>query len=541
MSDTWRQGAVLYHIYPRSFRDSNGDGIGDLAGITEKLDYVASLGVDGIWLSPFFASPMRDFGYDVSDYRAVDPVFGTLDDFDRLIARAHGLGLKVILDMVWGHSSDRHPWFIESRGDRINPKSDWYVWADPKPDGTPPNNWLSVFGGAAWSWDARRRQYYLHHFLKEQPKLNLRNSAVVAALLDAGTFWLDRGADGFRMDAVDFMVHDAGLRDNPPDPAVTPTPLRPFSMQVHRYDRGDPAVYDVLASTRALLDRYPGSISIAEVGSVGNLDNAFERAAGYVGGEGRRLHAAYTLHVAKGPGDLRAIRTAMTQSERSFDQGSIVWSFSNHDVERVASRWGDGSPDSAKVFLALLATMRGAVTLYQGEELGLPEADVPFALVQDPFGRTFWPDYRGRDGCRTPMPWERAAPNAGFSHSGQTWLPVSDAHVPLAVDQQDHDSASVLTTWRALMRMRRDRQALRLGSLHLLDAPDPLLAFERRHDRERLLCLFNLGTVEGHFPMAQRSLPLMTGRCTAAPDSADVVLPPRGYFVAMLPGAPAPV
>ncbi len=541
MPDAWRQGAVIYHIYPRSFRDTNADGIGDLPGITEKLDYVASLGVDGLWISPFFASPMRDFGYDVSDYRTVDPDFGTLDDFDRLIARAHGLGLKVILDMVWGHTSNRHPWFTESRGDRGNPKADWYIWADSRPDGTPPNNWLSVFGGAAWSWEPRRRQYYLHHFLPEQPKLNLRNPAVVAALLEIGAFWLDRGADGFRMDAVDFMVHDALLRDNPPETSASQTPLRPFAMQEHRYDRGDPAIFGVLASTRTLLDRYPGSISIAEVGSVGSMDNAFERAAGYVGGEGRRLHAAYTLHVAKGPGDLPAIRTAIVQAERSFDQGSIVWSFSNHDVERVASRWGDGRSESAGVFLALLATMRGCVTLYQGEELGLPEASLSYSQIQDPYGLAFWPGFKGRDGCRTPMPWERAAPNAGFSSAARPWLPVPETHVRLAVDQQDHDPASVLTTWRALMRMRRDRVALRLGSLHLLDAPAPLLAFERRHARERVLCLFNLGDVEGRFPMTQRSLPLMAGRCNAPPDAVEVVLPPKGYFIATLPSVTAPV
>ena len=541
MPDAWRQGAVIYHIYPRSFRDSNADGVGDLPGITEKLDYVASLGVDGLWISPFFASPMRDFGYDISDYRTVDPVFGTLEDFDRLVARAHGLGLKVILDMVWGHTSDRHPWFIESRGDRGNSKSDWYIWADPKPDGTPPNNWLSVFGGAAWTWEPRRRQYYLHHFLREQPKLNLRNAEVVGALLEAGKFWLDRGADGFRLDAVDFMVHNGQLRDNPAEWPARETPLRPFAMQEHRWDRGDPAILEVLASTRALLDRYPGSISIAEVGSVGTRDNAFERAAAYVGGEARRLHAAYTLHVAKGPGDLDTIRAAISESERSFDPGSIVWSFSNHDVERVASRWGDGSPESAGMFLALLATMRGCVTLYQGEELGLPEADLDFSQIRDPYGLAFWPGYRGRDGCRTPMPWERAAPNAGFSGAASPWLPVPATHSRLAVDQQDHDPTSVLTTWRALMRMRRDHAALRLGSLRLLDAPPPLLALERRHGHERVLCLFNLGDVAGRFTMPQRSLPMAMGRCNPRSDTGEVVLPPKGYFVAMLPDVTAPV
>ena len=540
MPDAWRQGAVIYHVYPRSFRDSNGDGVGDLAGITEKLDYVASLGVDGLWISPFFASPMRDFGYDVSDYRAVDPIFGTIEDFDRLLARAHGLGLKVILDMVWSHTSDQHSWFAESRLDRHGAKADWYVWAEPRPDGGLPNNWLSVFGGSAWTWEPLRRQYYLHHFLPAQPKLNLRNDAVVAALLEAGAFWLDRGVDGFRMDAVDFMAHDALLRDNPAA-SVNDTPLRPFAMQVHRHDLGDPATFDVLARTRGLLDRYPGSISIAEVGSVGSVDNAFERAAGYVGGEGRRLHAAYTLHVAKGPGELAAIRNAIAQAEQSFDQGSIVWSFSNHDIERVATRWGDGDPGSAKVFLTLLATMRGCLTLYQGEELGLPEPEIARADVRDPYGRAYWPLYKGRDGSRTPMPWEHAAVHAGFCDRAEPWLPVAATHLPLAVDRQDRDPDSILTVWRALSRMRRDNAVFRLGSLQLLDAAPPLLAFERRHGRDRVLCLYNLGDTDGRFAMAQRTLPLIMGGCRMLPDADALLLPPKSYFVATLPGVVAPV
>ncbi len=535
MPDAWWQGAVIYQIYPRSFRDSNGDGIGDLPGIAENLDYVASLGVDGVWLSPFFASPMLDFGYDVSDYRAVDPAFGTLEDFDRLLARAHGLGLKVILDMVWCHTSDRHPWFEESRQDRRNGRADWYVWADPKADGTPPNNWLSVFGGPAWGWDARRRQYYLHHFLPEQPKLDLRNSAVIEALLEIGAFWLDRGVDGFRMDAVDFMTHDALLRDNPATGSAA-APLRPYAMQEHRHDIGNSATFEVLGRIRALLDRYPGAISIAEVGSVGSLENAFERAATYVGHEHRRLHAAYLLHVAKGSSEVGAIRAAITQANQSFDQGSIVWSFSNHDIERVASRWGDGSAASAKAFLALLATMRGAVTLYQGEELGLSQAEVPRARLRDPYGRTCWPAFKGRDGSRTPMPWERRAPQAGFSAAADTWLPIPDSHLPLAVDQQEHDPDSVLTGWRALMRLRRDHAALRLGTLHLLDIEPPVLGFERRFQRDRVLCLFNLGDTDGHFTLTERVTPLIAGGCTAPLDTKEIVIPSRGYLIAALSG-----
>jgi len=535
MPDAWWEGAVVYQIYPRSFRDSNADGIGDLRGITEKLSYVASLGVDAIWISPFFASPMLDFGYDVSGYYTIDPIFGTLEDFDRLLVRAHELGLKVIIDMVWSHTSDQHLWFAESRYDRRNPKADWYVWAGPKSDGTPPNNWLSVFGGVAWTWEPRRRQYYLHHFLSAQPKLNLRNAAVVAALLEIGAFWLDRGVDGFRLDAVDFMAHDAALRDNPPDASVNGTPVRPFAMQAHHFDLGDPAIFDVLASIRALLKRYPGSVSIAEVGSVGAMDDAFERAAAYVGSMGRRLHSAYTLHVAKGPGDASAIREAVTRAERYFDRGSIVWSFSNHDVERVVSRWGDGSAASAKLYLALLATMRGCLVLYQGEELGLPEAELDFSDLKDPYGRTYWPVFKGRDGCRTPIPWEHNARNAGFSDAQRAWLPIPPAHFMLAVDRQDPVSDSVLATWRTLVRIRRENAALRRGSLGLLNCAAPLIAFERRCGSDRLLCLFNLGKTDELFPMAERALPLAAERCSVRSEAGDTLLAPNGYLIATLP------
>ncbi|MBY0430221.1 MAG: alpha-glucosidase, partial [Rhodospirillales bacterium] len=352
VSDWWR-GAVLYQIYPRSFQDSDGDGIGDLKGILRRLDHVAGLGADAIWISPFFASPQKDFGYDVSDYLAVDPLFGSLDDFDRLVARAHTLGLRVLIDQVWSHTSNRHAWFQEScaGGDT----AEWYVWADARADGSPPNNWLSVFGGPAWNWDPRRRQYYLHHFLAAQPKLNLRHPAVLEALLRVGAFWLDRGVDGFRLDAVDFMMHDPALRDNPPrQPEGGGRPLKPFGLQEHLHDMAHPDTLATLAAIRGLMDRYPGRTTVAEISS--EFD-ALTRAANYTGAAGARLHMAYTLRLMRQPFTAPAIAAAIAEVAAKIGEGWQCWAFSNHDVVRVASRWG------------VAAGYRGACGIFVGDTL----------------------------------------------------------------------------------------------------------------------------------------------------------------------------
>ncbi|HEX8263703.1 MAG TPA: alpha-amylase family glycosyl hydrolase [Allosphingosinicella sp.] len=488
--DEWWRGAVIYQIYPRSFADSNGDGIGDLPGIIERLGHVASLGVDGIWLSPFFTSPMKDFGYDIADYRDVDPVFGTLADFDRLLDRAHALGLKVLIDQVYSHSSDRHAWFQESRSSRDNAKADWYVWADARPDGSPPNNWQSVFHGPSWTWDARRGQYYLHNFLAGQPDLNVHKREVQDALIDVARYWLDRGVDGFRLDAINFAMHDPLLRDNPPVAEGLGRRTRPFDFQHHFHNQSHPAIPDFLGRLRAAVDGYGAAFTVAEVGG----EQADREMKLYTKGR-NRLNSAYGfnfLYARTLSPDL--IDSAMRLWPGEPDEGWPSWAFSNHDAPRVVSRWlgGRDAGAFARQAMLLLMCLRGNVFLYQGEELGLPQADVPFERLSDPEAIANWPETQGRDGARTPMPWLSGAANAGFS-AGEPWLPVDPAHVPLAVDAQDGDPDSVLNLTRRLVALRRSKPALRTGAIRRVDAPAPLLVFERGEGADALLCAFNLG------------------------------------------------
>ena len=484
----WWRGASIYQIYPRSFADSNGDGIGDLPGVTAHLDYVASLGVDAVWLSPFFTSPMADFGYDVSDYRDVDPIFGTLADFDALIARSHALGLRVIIDQVYSHTSDHHPWFAESRSSWNNEKADWYVWADPKPDGSPPSNWQSVFGGPAWTWDARRRQYYLHNFLSAQPQLNCHVPAVRDALLSVARFWLDRGVDGFRLDAINFSMHDQSLKDNPSKTDNT-LRTRPFDYQQHLYNQSHPDIVGFLQDIRALLDSYGGRFTVAEVGG----DDSDREMKLFTGGD-RRLSSAYSFDF------LYAQELTPTLVSNSLacwpdqdGQGWPSWAFENHDAPRAVSRWS--APGHEQAFAAikmlLLVCLRGNIFLYQGEELGLPQVDVAFADLQDPEAIANWPMTLSRDGARTPMPWRADAPALGFS-DGKPWLPVGPDHAALAIDRQEADPASPLGLTRRLLALRNDRDALRLGDLSVIHADDRVLAFERCHEGRTLLCCFNL-------------------------------------------------
>ena len=478
----WSKGAVIYQVCPRSFRDGDGDGIGDLKGIVEGLPYIAELEVEALWLTPFFPSPMADFGYDVADFTGVDPLFGCLEDFDRLVERAHRLGLKVVIDQVWGHSSDRHPWFLASRASRDNVKADWYVWADPRPDGGPPNNWLSVFGGGAWSWEPRRRQYYLHHFLTCQPALNWRNPEVEAALLAAGDVWVERGVDGFRLDAVDFLLHDAALRDNPPRPQAM-TPLRPFGTQEHRFDLAQPELPALFERLRA---HFPATMMVAELSSE---PDPLARAARFTAPG--RLSQAYTLGLMKRPFTAEGIRAWIAEAEAKLPEGGLCWAFSNHDVPRAVSRWGDGSAASARLLLGLLLSLRGGICLYQGEELGLTEAELTEDQLRDPYGLAFYPDFKGRDGCRTPLPWQAEAVSAGFSTNPTPWLPIPAAHRPLAVDRQQGDPGSVLSFARQMLQLRRNRSALREGSLRLLDCGPDVVGFERLAGDDRLVCLFN--------------------------------------------------
>ena len=501
MADSsWWRGAVIYQIYPRSFLDTNGDGVGDLPGIINRLDYVASLGVDAIWISPFFKSPMADFGYDIADYREVDPLFGNMADFERLLARAHGLGLKVMIDQVLSHTSAAHDWFHESRENRTNAKADWYVWADAREDGTPPNNWLSIFGGVAWRWEPRRRQYYLHNFLAAQPDLNFHNAAVRSAMLANVQFWLDKGVDAFRLDAINFCFHDVALRDNPPKPEAERvgrgfSPDNPYAFQYHYYNNTQPENVGFLEELRRLADRYDDVALLGEISSEDSLTTMAEYT------HGSRLHMGYSFELLSADFSAAYIRGTVEALEAKIGDGWPCWAISNHDVERVLTRWGNGaaSPELAKLLAAMVCSLRGTACIYQGEELGLTEADVPFAQLRDPYGIAFWPNFKGRDGCRTPMPWD-GGDHAAFS-SGQPWLPVPAEHHPLSVSRQERDPASTLNGFRAFLRWRKTQPALSAGGIRFIDAPEPVLAFIRTHAAQTLLVALNLGTGEVDLPV----------------------------------------
>ncbi|WP_313194367.1 alpha glucosidase [Shinella zoogloeoides] len=511
----WWRGAVIYQIYPRSFQDTNGDGIGDLRGIAERLAHVASLGVDAIWISPFFTSPMKDFGYDVSDYLDVDPIFGELADFDALIAEAHRLDIRVMIDLVLSHTSDRHPWFVESRSRRTNPKADWYVWADSKPDGTPPNNWLSIFGGSAWQWDPTRLQYYMHNFLTSQPDLNLHNPEVQDALLSVARFWLERGVDGFRLDTINFYFHDKELRDNPSLPperrnAQTAPAVNPYNYQEHLYDKNQPENLEFLKRFRALMEEFP---AIAAVGEVGDSQRGLEIAGEYTSG-GDKMHMCYAFEFLA-PDPLTPAFVAETQYalEKAAPEGWVCWAFSNHDVMRHVSRWGFGVTDHeahAKLLASLLMSLRGSVCIYQGEELALPEAELAYEDLQDPYGIQFWPDFKGRDGCRTPMVWSAGEQSGGFS-DGRPWLPVSAAHLERAVDVQEGDEASVLSHYRRFLAFRKEHVALVKGEIEFLSAEGAILSFVRSHGNEKVFCAFNMSPVPRLADLPSGTLEVLEG------------------------------
>ena len=484
----WWKGAAIYQIYPRSFADSNGDGIGDLAGITAHLDHVASLGVDCVWISPFFTSPQRDFGYDVSDYCGIDPIFGTLGDFDAMVARAHALGLKLMIDQVYSHTSDQHPWFAASRSGRSGDHADWYVWADAKADGSPPNNWQSVFGGPSWTWDARRGQYYLHNFLPQQPDLNVHNPAVQDALLAVARFWLERRVDGFRIDAINFAMHDLALTDNPPAPPGGKR-TRPFDFQQQLHNQSHPDIVGFLERLRTVFDDFPGAFTLAEVGGKHALSEMHEFTKGK-----RRLDSAYGFDFLYADNLSPAL---VADTALSWPDGPEVgwpsWAFENHDAPRAVSRWA--APKDRECFarmkLLLLAAMRGSIILYQGEELGLTQVEVPFDQLKDPEAIANWPQTLSRDGVRTPMPWFAEKTNFGFSECSP-WLPVGAEHAALAVDRQEQDANSILAATRAALTLRRTRPALRWGTIEIIEASDQLLIFERYQRDERLRCSFNL-------------------------------------------------
>jgi alpha-glucosidase len=493
-NNNWWRGGVIYQIYPRSFADSNGDGVGDIPGITNHLDYVAKLGADAVWLSPIFKSPMKDFGYDVSDYCDVDPLFGTLDDFRAMVKKAHDLGLKVMIDQVLSHTSDQHPWFAESRASRVNPKADWYVWADAKDDGNPPNNWLSIFGGSAWQWDTRRRQYYLHNFLSSQPDLNYHNPDVVQAILGTVKFWLELGVDGYRLDTANYYFHAKELRNNPGrgqpkgnDPAVND--VNPYGWQHHKFDKTQPENLGFLKQLRALLDQYPNTTMVGEIGD----DDGLTVMAEYTSGTDK-LHMAYSFDLLGPDSSSTYLHDLMKRFAEKNATGWPSWALSNHDVVRVGSRWGGESADVRKLRVAAAFQMclRGSPCLYQGDELGLPEAQVAYEDLQDPYGITMWPEFKGRDGCRTPMPWNAQAPDMGFGNGAQKpWLPLTETYRTLAVSEQDKDPKSLLNFYRALLKWRKEQAVLLHGDQTLLDVHEQVIAFVREHEGQKVLCAFN--------------------------------------------------
>ena len=496
----WWKGAVIYQVYPRSYNDIDGNGIGDLKGITEKLPYISSLGVDAIWISPFFKSPMKDFGYDVADYKSVDPIFGTLDDFRELLDRAHSLGLKVLIDMVWSHSSDQHEWFKESSSSRDNAKADWYVWSDPKADGTPPNNWLSWFGGPAWTWSAKRRQYYLHHFLKEQPAFNMWNAEVRAGIKDIAAFWLDMGVDGFRLDVANLYLSDLHLRDNPARPEGEPLPLdpppsNPIIFQIRKYSVNQPENLDWIEELRQFIDQWDDRCLLAEAGC---CEDSELTAAQYTQSE-KRFSQAYSFTLLASNMSKAPVLSAVSYVESIIGDGWMCWATSNHDFARPVSRIAppEGLEKHAALMnMALGLSLRGSYCMFQGEELGLPQAQLTFDQLRDPYDIALYPEHAGRDGSRTPMPWVENAPQAGFSTAAQTWLPIPADHYPLSVDAQERDIHSTLHHYRRFLAFRNHSEILKTGDIDLIDAPGHVMVFERSIKkligRDRITCVFNM-------------------------------------------------
>ena len=481
----WRDG-VVYQIYPRSFADSNGSGIGDLNGITAHLDYLQELGIDALWLSPINPSPDMDFGYDVSNYNAIDPKFGTMQDFERLVAQAEQRGIRIVMDLVLNHTSDQHEWFRQSRSSRDNPYRDWYMWHDPDEHGQPPNNWLSVFGGKGWEWDEGTQSYYYHMFYKEQPDLNWRNPEVRAAMLDVFRFWADKGVKGFRLDVFNVYFKDALLRSNP----FGGLARRPFDCQKHLYDFDQPELMGALQDIRRVLDEYDETYAVGET-----FFSTPEKAAGYCGDD--RLHATFNFDLLESRWNAeRCARLIQSQYETL---GTSKWPtqvLNNHDTVRSATRFGQGEDDEClKVAAALLLTLRGTPFLYYGEEIGMRDIHLKRSQILDPIGKRYWPFFVGRDGCRAPMQWD-TSPNAGFG-GGRPWLPLNPDYPQRNVQAQLANANSLLNFYQQLLALRRESAPLTRGEMALLqDLPRGVLGYLRTLENEGALVLLNFGGAE---------------------------------------------
>jgi alpha-glucosidase len=490
----WWQRGVVYEVYVRSFCDTNGDGVGDLAGVIEKLSYLVWLGVDAIWLTPFYPSPMKDFGYDVADYTNVDPIFGDLAAFDRLVAEAHQQGIKVIVDYVPNHTSSEHTWFRQSRSSRDNPKRDWYIWRDAKPDGAPPNNWLSMFGGSAWEWDAATGQYYLHSFLKEQPDLNWRNSAVQAAMFEVARFWLEHGVDGFRIDVAHLIMKDPALRDNPPDPDPDPRwlpSLGAWARQLHLHDLGHPDVHRVYREFRQLLDTYSAKQPRVCIGELHDRDLVIW--ASYYGEQLDELHMPFNFHLLGVEWSATVVGAIVDAVEAALAEGAWPnWVLGNHDVPRIASHVGSAQ---VRVAMMLLLTLRGTPTLYYGDELGMTNGVVPPERVRDPWVADALGV--GRDLQRTPMQWDEG-PNAGFCPAdAEPWLPIAADYERVNVAAQTEDPRSMLALTRRLLALRRGSPALSGGQYRRVEGiPDQCFAYIRHSAEQRMLVALNFSSSE---------------------------------------------
>ncbi|WP_375257037.1 alpha-amylase family glycosyl hydrolase [Citreimonas sp.] len=536
----WWRGAMFYEVYIRSFADSDGDGVGDLRGVIDRLDHIASLGVDGVWLSPFYPSPGQDFGYDISDMRNVDPQMGSLGDVMELVEACHVRNLKLLLDFIPCHTSNRHPWFLESRRDRTGPRADWYVWADAAPDGGPPNNWLSSFGGgSAWTWEPRRQQYYYHPFLDCQPALNLRNSDALHAVIDALRFWLDLGVDGFRLDAIQCLCCDANLRDNPPrlpgDDQIRlgGGPGNPFARQQHLFDRDLPDAIAIIETLREAVEPYRPTRAL--IGELADVDSS--RFAVKYTADDARLHAVYDFDLINTDQTLEQWMRQLEVRSDFIGSGWLMNNLTNHDSIRAVSnltgfaeRAGERAR-AAKLLLFLQATLRGGGIIFQGEELGLPQPDMPFEALRDPWSINLWPDFVGRDGVRTPVPWSADAPGAGFSEA-EPWMPVAPEHLALAVSEQQDDPDSVLNFLRDLLRWRREMPVLRLGAERTgAHAAAPLIVFDRFDDTRTLTIVLNFSLDERWHPVDPPARPVDCPGGTAEMTAQGLRVPGLGFGV----------
>jgi alpha-glucosidase len=478
----WWQTGVIYQIYPRSFQDTDGDGVGDLRGIIARLPYLVELGVDAIWISPIFTSPMADFGYDIANYTDIDPLFGALADFDSLLEAAHRDGIKVILDLVPNHTSDQHAWFLESRSARTSGKRDWYIWRDPGPRGEPPNNWLSEFGGSAWTYDETTGQYFYHAFLPEQPDLNWRNPEVRAAIYDVMRFWLRRGVDGFRVDVIWHLIKDEEFRDNPPNPAFRPGEP-PHHAVVPLYTADRPEVHAVISEMRRVVDEFADRLLIGEIYL------PLERLIQYYGRDLAGLHLPFNFSLLSAAWGPQSIARLVEEYESALPPGGWPnWVLGNHDRPRIASRVGAAQ---ARIAAMLLLTLRGTPTIYYGDEIGMQDVAIPRERIRDAVERNLPERGLGRDGCRTPMQWD-ATRYSGFSKT-EPWLPLPETAQHENVENQERDRTSMLTLHRRLIALRQSEPALQSGTYRTIYARGNAWLYVRECGNERILVALNMG------------------------------------------------